>query len=121
MNVKGKIVDTTTNIGVPITRIDVYSDGSDMSGTPADSFYTDADGNFDYTSNLLETPNATISMNVPGYFQVVQPPSLFQGTIGVEPTVITKYLGVIPTWVYIVIAIAGVSAVIYFLHKYKKI
>ena len=97
-NVKGQIIDGTTGKGIPLAVVDIYP-GSDLDATPSFSFQTDENGNYNVTSDAFDTGSASYDIDIPGYYQAVGDPGQLNGTFELNPTTITKVVGVFPIWV----------------------
>lgn len=113
--ITGRFVDEATGKPLSDVEIDVFV-GSDTSGTPVASFQSNEDGTFSFTSPYFDSNANSISVEYPGYYQLLGNVEFFYGDITLTPTQVTKAISAIPGWAWaLVVAVAG-----FLIFKYGK-
>jgi hypothetical protein len=115
MNMQGQFVDQSTNAPVPNVLVNIFQTG-DMSGTPDDSFQSDGNGNFNYTSSVADSPTASLSTQANNYYQLIGNPGYFSGSVQLTPLQATG--SSIPWWVWGILILLVVG---YYLHSRGKL
>ena len=115
--INGTFVDATTGKPIPGVSIDFYPDGN-MSNDPYASVLSDANGNFTYTSGLIDTETgALFACYQTGYNEQIGPPSAFNGQV--QMTEVVEGSGTSSALVPVLIVAVIIFAVWYF-KLYKK-
>lgn len=113
MTITGQFINSDTGKPVPYVYTDVFATG-DLTGIPADTFDSDGQGRFSYSSGVLDNGTAVLNTIPNGYHQLVGSPDTFTGQIGLYPT--DSLVFKIPAWAWILL-VAGAA---YFGYKYYK-
>jgi hypothetical protein len=102
MTITGQFVDSQSGKGLPYVYADVFATG-DQSIMPLDTFSSDVNGNFSYTSALIDGSSPTINVGYNGYAWLAGSPGYFNGKVELVPDTIT--ISSVPKWVWILLII----------------